>query len=634
MPLLTAEETVASTAPPATKPTLLSVMESRLSDLIGPQAPWNRTTLWALAALVLLWAARFYGTWATWGHLTIDCGRELYVATALSEGKTLYRDLWYPYNPLAPYVNALLFHWFGASLHVFYWAGSLSALGCAVFLYLTGMRLGSWLIGWTTAAVVLIQSFHAYIFSFPLSYSFASVYGCLASCAFLWLAIRAATAQGPAPMFAAGSAAAATMLFKLEYGLACYAVLFLLIVLRSFRWGLSKALSKDLLAILPGIAVCIATAAWMVSLAGASFITQENLQHWPTSHFLNTYGKIWLEFTGASLSASAFLYAALRTVLVAAVAWMLFRFLRRTNSDESEPFLIAGLGIGALAVVAGLLPWQGESFFRIMFFPQDMVLYDLLAALLCAALFYGAPASDRMAKLTVLLALGGILGFRVLLGMTPSGYPVYYNGPAILGFLMLARLLLPPARSPRFTFHSEGLLCFACLAAVVLHAAWIRPPSQQWVLMQTDRGEIRVPPSFAVNYQAAVAFMKEKAAQGQTVISVPEGASLYFLSHTRSPLRLHVFTPGALVPGRMTDALIREMERAPADYLLWSNLTYEEYGVPVWGTDVDRPLGDYLRAHYRPLAPVGPVNDPATWNAVIWQRQPASDVSVISRELK
>ena len=71
----------------------------------------------------------------------------MYVPVALSEGKMLYRDVSYVYTPAAPYLNSFLFRLFGVHLNVLYWAGSLSALGSAIFLYLTGMRLGSWVIG-------------------------------------------------------------------------------------------------------------------------------------------------------------------------------------------------------------------------------------------------------------------------------------------------------------------------------------------------------------------------------------------------------------------------------------------------------------------------------------------------------
>jgi hypothetical protein len=77
------------------------------------------------------------------------------------QGKTLYRDLWYPYGPLAPYLNSVLYRFAGVDLAVLYWAGSLSALACAVLLYLIGMQLSSWLAGWTAAAVLLGEAFQA-----------------------------------------------------------------------------------------------------------------------------------------------------------------------------------------------------------------------------------------------------------------------------------------------------------------------------------------------------------------------------------------------------------------------------------------------------------------------------------------
>src|ERR1700738_838476 len=66
-------------------------------------SPWDHTTLGALLSLVVIWAAWLYGTWAYWGNLTADCGREMYVAQVLAEGKTLYRDVWFNFGPASPY---------------------------------------------------------------------------------------------------------------------------------------------------------------------------------------------------------------------------------------------------------------------------------------------------------------------------------------------------------------------------------------------------------------------------------------------------------------------------------------------------------------------------------------------------
>ncbi len=110
---------------------------------------WNLTTYVALLMLVVLWAVKVYSTWAAWGNLTIDSGHEMYIPALLAQGKVLYRDVWFPYGPAAPYFNSYLFRLFGVKLNVLYWAGSLSALGSAIFLYLAGMRLSAWHVGWT-----------------------------------------------------------------------------------------------------------------------------------------------------------------------------------------------------------------------------------------------------------------------------------------------------------------------------------------------------------------------------------------------------------------------------------------------------------------------------------------------------
>ncbi len=59
-----------------------------------------------------------YTTYGTWGNLSIDSGREMYVPAVLAQGKMLYRDVFWIYSPLAPYVNAALFRLFGIRLEV------------------------------------------------------------------------------------------------------------------------------------------------------------------------------------------------------------------------------------------------------------------------------------------------------------------------------------------------------------------------------------------------------------------------------------------------------------------------------------------------------------------------------------
>ena len=166
-----------------------------LDDLTKPRLNWDKISFLALGSLVLIWLFRIYSTWATWGNLSIDSGHEAYIAAILVQGKTLYRDVLWMYTPLSPYTNAILFWLFGVRLEVLYWAGSLAALFSAVLLFLTGKLLSSRLAGWAAGCVILLQAFHAWHFCFPLPYSFAAVYGCLAACLFLAAGVACVSPQ-------------------------------------------------------------------------------------------------------------------------------------------------------------------------------------------------------------------------------------------------------------------------------------------------------------------------------------------------------------------------------------------------------------------------------------------------------
>lgn len=615
-----------------TAPSQLHSFFSRLAA--EPPAPWNATTFGGLVLLVVIWAAWFYGTWETWGWLTADCGREMYVPTVLSEGKTLYKDIWYLYGPLAPYWNGFLFRIFGVHLNVLYWAGSLSALGSAILLYLSGMRLSSPLVGWTAAAVLLTQSFQHSLFSFPLPYSFASVYGCLTACLFLWLMIRAANSRGSAWVFGAGMAAAVAFLLKLEIGAACYAGLALLIAARWFRQRSWKTAAKDIAVCLPGIAACAAVVLWMISLGGVQFLTQENIMSWPTSFFMRTYGKFWLATTGLSLSGEAFAKAAQRTIILFGI-FQGFHLALSWRSTTRRLILFRGLlFIGSVLNFAvylrsiedlryGQPSLTLQETVRYIFFPQDMVLYVGVAAVFACWHFLRqqSPILSPAAALT--LTFSTLLAFRILLMTTPWGYAIFYDGLAILSFLLLARQFIRQSGgSRRLILIAEGTLCVLCLTAALLNTKRqyenAFPPTSR---LTTERGSIRVSEHMAEQYRAAIQFMKEKNAIGEKVLSVPEDTSLYFLSATHCPTRVFTFDPGVIAPGRMTEEVIQQIERKPVRYLIWSNRTYPEYKVLRFGVDFDQTLGEYLRSHYHRVRIL--VENPVPlreWNAYIWER--------------
>ena len=492
-----------------------------------------------------------------------------------------------------------------------YWAGSLSALGSAIFLYLTGMRLSSWQVGWTAGAVVLLEVFQPSVFSFPVPYSSAAVYGCFIGCVFLWLAVNAAFSERWFWVFCAGTAAAVALLLKPEFGLASYGCLAVLIVVRSFLQKSWAYFLRSVLATLPGMMIVGLVIRWMVSIAGADFITQENIQSWPTSYFLRAYGKAWLAQTGFTITGAAFYDAIWRAVPVAAVMVVLACLLWWRGSD-TRALLLKALIVVILAIYLiksnyFILSIKQDITLLLstIFFPRDMVLYVVLGAIAAWCYFLWKTAPARNLAIPLVLTFSTLLAFRVLMKMNSTGYPIFYNGPVVLSFLLLVCMVIPRSnRSRRFVFLGESALCLACLMPVAFHSQTIENQAKDYVPLTTDRGTIRVSKNMAENYRAGIQFMKEKAAIGQSVLSVPEDTSLYFLSGTYCPTRVYLFIPGAVAPGKMTDETLGEIERKRVDYLIWSNRKFSEYGAREFGKDFDPEIGDYLRAHYRPVGPL------------------------------
>jgi hypothetical protein len=596
-------------------------------------SPWNYTTVSALLLLVVVWAFKLYTTWGAWGSVTVDSGHEMYVPLLLAEGKQLYRDVWFMYGPAAPYFTSYLYRIFGAHLNVLYWAGSLSALGSAIFLYLAGMRLSSWVFGWTAGVVVLMEAFEPSLFCFPLPYASAAVYACFIGCLFVWLVVSASFSGRLIWIFLAGTAAALALLLKPEFGIACYGTLALLTAARALKSRSWQLFAMDTAAILPGVVVCGLVVRWMVSIAGVEFITQENIVSWPTAYFMKTYGRMWLEKTGFTVSGSAFEGAFYRFVPVLAVMAASYIFLSWKKYD-TRALLTRALIFFLLALYFikhnyFILAMKQDilDLFRTIFFPQDMVLYVIVAATAAWCYLLWRPASARSLAFSLLLAFSGLLAFRVLMRMHSFDYPIYYNGPVVLSYLLILSMIIPRSKlSRRSVFSVELILCLFCLTPVYLSTGTVEAGANDYVPLTTDRGVVGVPPHMAENYAAAIRFMKEKASLGQSVLSIPEDTSLYFLSGTHCPIRMFSFTPGVLAPGKMTRDTIQEIDDKRVDYLLWSNRAFPEFGVPNFGEDFDREVGEYLKSHYRPIGPLLPDRDNGKkWTAVIWERKSESE---------
>lgn len=554
----------------------------------------------------------------------------MYVPVLLAGGKTLYRDTWFMYGPAGPYFNSYLFRLFGIHLSVLYWAGAFSSLVSAVMLYLTGMYLSSWLMGWTAGAVLLLESFGSSLFCFPLPYSFSAVYGCLLGCIFVYAGIRAADSLGSSWMICAGVLAGTELLMKPEFGLACYATLSAVLLVRWLKQRSVSLLARDVVAMLPGVALCAWVIRWMVSIDGVDFLTHENLVFWPTSYFMKMFGKMRLERTGFTLTAGAMEGAVWRAVGLGLVLLATHAFFLWKAKTQRSYLIRIAIAVSLVYYFARFLIVSADpspllAAMSLVFFPQDMVIYIGIAAPFVSWQWWKQISGKFpiSAGLPILLIYSSALAFRILMKMMPLEYAIYYNGPVLLSFLLLFRCVIPRHNlSRRFVLLGEMTFSMGCLALVAIPTLQGEYLARNYIPLVTPRGTVWLDKFKKQGYEAAIRFMREKAARGQTVLSVPEDTSLYFLSETECPIRVYSLTPGVIAPGKMMNEVIQEIETRRVDYLLWSNRIFPEYGVPVFGKDFDQELADYLKMHYRPVGRVAPLEEGSLgWTAVVWERK-------------
>ena len=580
----------------------------------------------SVGALCFLWLGLVMFGWARWGDVTVDSGRDLYVAVVLTEGNMLYRDVWYLYGPGAPYFNSLLFRIFGTHINVAYIAGALAGLVVALTLFRCALYFASLPVAFATGYVVLIQSFGLGIFTYPLPYAYASVYGSVAACLFLLYAVRSAINPTKMNLLWAGLWSATALLMKLEFGFACFSVLAVLHIGLALRQRSWRASFRNLLTVTPAVFICAVVIAWLVSIGGVSFITQENFMSWPTSYFMEKYGQDWLRFWGYDPSLMEVLTALLLTIGFVAF-WVGVRFWLMSIVRKLSPRNIAI----AIALVASAIafwmarPERLNDDLAKLLFPRQMVFIVALAVPLSAFLFWRSGWSAENLANLVLMSFGPLLAFRILFRMRPLDYAIFYNGPVLLAFFLLWVTIAVPSGDTQSGTIARGATLFLCAVICIWVTVQVYPHYRDMrterVAFENERGTIYLQERMLPAWAEAVDFMRGAKRRGEAVMSVPEDTALYFFAGVTCPTRLFAFTPGLLAPGRMTDKLIGEMEAAPVRYVIWSNRRFTfEYGVPEFGVDFDLALGDYIRRNYRPVRKFSSSNRPNAWQATLWER--------------
>lgn len=558
-----------------------------------------------------VFAALFAYTWRCWTDVTVDFGRELYVAWRIASGEVLYRDIAWPSGPLSAYVGGLVFRLFGPSLTALaLWNTALAAVTFALVFALVARHAGRWNAALTTSAAAVVFGFgqHGGIgnYNHVTPYSHEVVHGVLAGALALFVMLRASHRAH------AGLAACSGLL-----SLAAFA---------------TKAEPFVATLVGVGIAVLLAPAGVRARLAlfacgafAAGFVAVWALlaREMPWRDALRGLSGPW-PYLAASGVTEAHFYerlagldrpaAELRTTLRWSAGWLAVlvvpllvlrapgpRWPARTASRRVLGVVVAGAGLAlGLAVVdRGDVLDLGR--------PTALATATVLTALVFRAWRSEGPLSkphaERIAWASFALALLPKLGLK----QTWIFYGFVHALPA---FAVLAAALLRVAQRARGVPGGGGPSPGACwvvgvlAAVVVVHlrsmSVWLG-----YKVNEVGRGGDRILADGRGDEVAdALEWIGENASPEATVLVLPEGLSLNYWSRRRTPLRFLGFMPTELqLFGE--DALVAALQRTPPDFVLLVHKDTSDYGVRFFGHDYGHALAAWIGARYEPAALFG-----------------------------
>ena len=204
-------------------------------------------------------------------------------------------------------------------------------------------------------------------------------------------------------------------------------------------------------------------------------------------------------------------------------------------------------------------------------------------------------------SLAVVSAYALASGIRIMVQVEPRKYSIYYDSVIFLTFVFLLVSIfqwvlrsLPEVTGRWLLF---GLLT---LEAAGLFATLLPVPIPDYQLpsaLHTDYGTIYTTRDNVAVIRPAIAFMKVQKALGKHVLVLPEEVPLYFFAGMEAPSRWYQLSPGIVSP-EAEDNYLAGLEAARVDYVLLSNHSNPEYGVPYFGLDFHQKIYKWIQDNY------------------------------------
>ena len=604
---------------------------------IRQRDPW---LFFVLACFILL----AFVSWGKLAHPIFDTGQEVEITARLLAGEVLYRDLLNYYGPLPYYVNALALLLFGHKLEVFYAVGLVLVLAVTLLTY----QLTLWLTNkpWAALCTICVLIYCAFapggLFNLLAPYSYGSVYGTV----FCLLAFTAVERYGHTGktrwLIAAAIACGLAGLSKQEYGVSGIFGVLVGVNLRSPR-NLKGVVGRSILVILvASICVLIPLAllahqvGWetlqtsMLPVSKSQVLTKSGLFDVSPGKTLNIWRSTFNFFIGTSMVIWTALAVAgwlsrrewipnnrynwlvegivsiafsllglvllriniwenaykigLVALLVVCVASLASRWLFRREWIPNSRWLrlaVKSLVVLCLGFLCFLIPRRLACCSDAVFHPLGNMAWLLPLLVAWFALSWRQLIQHRHAPL-----LYALFAFSLLLNARFLFYIGFYGIYAVTALILFFTFLYDLAEKSGLPIWRFLLICLLIGGGMSLVEL-----GQYRYAVRSPQGTIYTKyADLAVAFNQTIKYIN--ASKAKSVLVVPAGASLNFLTATHSPSQETIFLPGVVPTPDAEREFIDRMKNKPPELIVYVH-------VPFW----------WLQPGYQTYAEFNPLID-------------------------
>ncbi len=598
------------------------------SEPSGVGSPLAGSDWLAIALLSAFAAACLSWSWQGWSSPFYDVGRELYTAWAISDGASLYGDIWLPRGPLSSYWNGLVFETFGASMLTLAISNlSILAVGIAVLYALIRRHHGT-----PTAALAIFLLLGVFAFArydtmgnynFVLPYAHEVTQGLVLSLVAMALVLRSLRGAGTrCCALAAGFFLGLVLLTKQEIAVAAVmATAGTLLTARSLPLRRRMLILGSI-----GLGASPPLLTTLVALGTAPFAMMWN----PSIGEVVRDSPFYLANLGLDRPGEHLREIGLATLVLTLELLFVSLAARRLRAASNAQIAVAAVIYALLHIV--LIAYGPVPAERLWLAAPKILLPLILLVALSSITRRGLSANTDPST-AFICWLSIFAAFMLLkLGLYPRIH--YYGFAQALPATMVVVVVLVstmPRWLGRFRVDTRfvGVAMTCLLVGFCLYSVSLARHAYAQLGTTTGTGTgvdaFRGPRSDR-HHQRVLGLLSQRVSSGDTLLVLPEGVLFNYLLRVRNPTPHISFLPFELALAG-EQRVVKDLAANPPDHVLLMPRNVQEYGFREFG---QAGYGDeiiaWLHEHYD-----GPAGSASRRPRLLKRREALADPATGSR---